>query len=110
MPGWRAVPGSRVVSYGSMPNRVLVSRDGRTTMGLIYIPRPVTFNDVPKDISAVQAALGSVRIAGAPIHVTGQDVLAIGSSGGSGPGLLVETALGGVGALLILIFVFRSFM
>src|SRR5947209_1341772 len=50
-----AVPGSRVVSYGSVPNRVLVSSDGRTTMGLIYIPRPRTFSDVPKDISAVQA-------------------------------------------------------
>ena len=35
-----SVPGSRVVSYGSTPNRVLVSADGRTTMGLVYIPRP----------------------------------------------------------------------
>lgn len=106
-----AIPGSRVVSYGSTPNRVLVSSDGRTTMGLIYIPRPLTFTDVPKDINAVNATLGGVRIAGAPIHVTGQDVLALGSSGGgNGPGLLAETILGGIGALLILIFVFRSFM
>src|SRR5436305_11130806 len=29
-----SIPGSRVVSYGFMPQRVLVSRDGRTTMGL----------------------------------------------------------------------------
>jgi RND superfamily putative drug exporter len=106
----KAVPGSRAVSYGSTPNRVLVSTDGRTTLGLIYIPRPLTFNDVPKDIDAVKAAFARARIAGAPIHVTGQDVLALGSSGGSGPGLLAETILGGAGALLILIFVFRSFM
>jgi RND superfamily putative drug exporter len=106
-----SLPGSRVVSYGSAPNRVLVSRDGRTTMGLVYIPRPQSFTDGAKDIDAVKAALGGTRIAGAPVHVTGQDVLAIGSSGDNGgPSLLAETLLGGVGALLILIFVFRSFM
>jgi len=106
----KAVPGSRAVSYGDTPNRVLVSTDGRTTMGMIYIPRPLTFNDVPKNIDAIRAAFGKIRIAGAPIHVTGQDVLALGSSGGNGPGLLAETIFGGAGALLILIFVFRSFM
>jgi putative drug exporter of the RND superfamily len=105
------LPGSRVVSYGSTPNRVLVSRDGRTTMGLVYVPRPRTYLDVPKNIDAVRAALGGVRIAGVPVHVTGQDVLAQGSSADTtGPNLLVETILGGAGALLILIFVFRSFM
>jgi RND superfamily putative drug exporter len=106
-----SVPGSRVVSYGSTPSRVLVSADGRTTMGLVYIPVSRSFSDLPKSIDAVRAALGSTRIGGASIHVTGQDVLALGSTGGgNGPGLLAETILGGAGALLILIFVFRSFM
>lgn len=106
-----ALPGSRVVSYGTTPDRVLVSRDGRTTMGLVYVPRLRTFTDIATDIGRVKSALGSARIAGARVHVTGQDVLALGSSGGSdGPGLLAETVLGGAGALLILIFVFRSFM
>ena len=36
--------------------------------------------------------------------------LAEGSSGGEGPGLLVETLLGGVGALVVLAFVFASFL
>src|SRR5436305_14310937 len=31
-----SLTGSRVVSYGSTSNRVLVSADGRTTMGLVY--------------------------------------------------------------------------
>lgn len=43
-------------------------------------------------------------------HTTGLNLLADSSSGGSGPSVLVETLLGGLGALLILIFVFRSFM
>ena len=106
-----SLPGSRVVSYGTTPNRVLVSRDGRTTMGLVYLPLAKSFSDLPKSLDAVKAALQSSRIGGAPIHVTGQDVLALGSTGGgNGPGLLAETILGGAGALLILIFVFRSFM
>lgn len=106
-----SIPRSRVVSYGSTPNRVLVSADGRTTMGLVYIPLAVGFNDAAKALDAVKASLGGVKIGGAPMHVTGQDVLALGSSGdNNGPSLLAETILGGVGALLILIFVFRSFM
>ena len=106
-----SLPHARVVSYGSTPNRVLVSSDGRTTMGLVYLPPPQSFNDVPKQIDGVRAALGGVTIAGARIHVTGQDVLALGSSSdNNGPSLLAETILGGGGALLILIFVFRSFM
>lgn len=106
-----SLPGSRVVSYGTTPNRVLVSADGRTTMGLVYIPLAKSFSDLPKSLDTVKAALGSARIGGAPIYVTGQDVLALGSTGGgTGPGLLAETILGGAGALLILIFVFRSFM
>jgi RND superfamily putative drug exporter len=105
------LPGSRVVSYGSTPNRVLVSSDGRTTMGLVYVPRPRTYSDAPKNIDAVRAGPAGVRIAGAPIPVTGQAVLVQGSSADTtGPNLLVETILGGAGALLILIFVFRSFM
>jgi putative drug exporter of the RND superfamily len=106
-----SLPGSRVVSYGTTPNKVLVSADGRTTMGLVYIPLAKSFSDLPRSLDAVKAALHSARIGGAPVHVTGQDVLALGSTGGgNGPGLLAETILGGAGALLILIFVFRSFM
>jgi RND superfamily putative drug exporter len=42
--------------------------------------------------------------------VTGEDALAVGDSDGSGPGVLLETLLGGVGALIVLIFVFASFL
>jgi RND superfamily putative drug exporter len=96
-----AVPGSRVVSYASTNNRAFVSHDGRTTFALIY--------PTGDDQSSVQHALSGRTIAGARFHVTGMELLANGSSGG-GPSVLVETLLGGVGALLILIFVFRSFM
>ena len=51
-----------------------------------------------------------MTVAGAPVHVTGFDALSVQSGGGEGPGVLVEALLGGVGALLVLAFVFASFL
>jgi RND superfamily putative drug exporter len=101
-PPWPLRPGSRVVSYASTGNRAFVSHDGRTTFALIY----------PQDNNqdALTQMLSHTTVDGVHFHITGMDRLANGSNGGSGPSVLVETLLGGVGALLILIFVFRSFM
>ena len=44
------------------------------------------------------------------MHVTGYDALSVQSGGGSGPGVLVEALLGGLGALVVLAFVFGSFL
>src|SRR4029434_2197220 len=45
-----------------------------------------------------------------PVHVTGFDALADDSGGDEGPGVLVEALLGGFGALVVLTFVFASFL
>jgi RND superfamily putative drug exporter len=95
-------PGSRVVSFASTGNRAFVSHDGRTTFALIY---PENNNQ-----DALAGILSRTTVAGAHFHLTGEDLLANNNSNGSGPSVLVETLLGGLGALLILIFVFRSFM
>jgi RND superfamily putative drug exporter len=99
---WQLGPGSRVVSFASTGNRAFVSHDGRTTFALIY---PMNDNQ-----DAVAQVLSRATVAGAHFHGTGMDRLANGSNNGSGPSVLAETLLGGLGALLILIFVFRSFM
>jgi RND superfamily putative drug exporter len=44
------------------------------------------------------------------VHLTGFDALSNQSGGGNGPGVLVEALLGGFGALLVLAFVFASFL
>ena len=104
-------PGSRIVSYASTGNPAFVSPDGRTTFGLVYAVEGLGFNGPTKAQDSIKAALAGVTVAGAPIHLTGLDPLATGGGGGSGgPSVLVEALLGGVAALLILIFVFRSFM
>ena len=42
--------------------------------------------------------------------MTGADALSVQSGGGNGPGVLVEALLGGLGALIVLAFVFASFL
>jgi RND superfamily putative drug exporter len=104
------VRGARVVSYASTHNRVFVSRDGRTTFGLVYVPIVPGFNGATLAQNSLAAALRGTTVAGQSFHLTGFDALASGGGGGSGPSVLVEALLGGGAALLILIFVFRSFM
>jgi len=125
-----ALPGARVASYvtpssfvgtahgagrggTSTGDRAFVSADGRTTFAVIY---PVTRPDAQAapPVAAVQRALATHPIAGARVWLTGRDVLvaeaSTAKSSGSSPGVLAETLLSGVGALLILILVFGSFL
>jgi putative drug exporter of the RND superfamily len=108
----RALPGARIASYTSTGDRAFVSRDGRTTFALAYpTPDPhSTFGGNPRAEKAARAALRGATVGGAPVHLTGFDALQQESGGGSGPGVVVEALLGGVGALVVLSFVFASFL
>src|SRR3954447_10534564 len=108
----RALPGARSASYASTGDRAFVSRDGRTVYGLIY-PRPgkdPQFGRNPAAARAARAALNGVRVAGHPVHLTGLDALSTQSGGDEGPGVFLEAVLGGLGALVVLAFVFASFL
>jgi putative drug exporter of the RND superfamily len=106
----KAVPGSRIASYGSTGSRAFVSRDGRTTFVLAYPPRSDdAFGGNPDAEKAASQALRGETVAGAPVHLTGYDALSEDAGGDNeGPGVLLEALLGGVGALLVLVFVFGS--
>ncbi|MEA2496959.1 MAG: hypothetical protein QOJ29_4870 [Thermoleophilaceae bacterium] len=107
-----ALPHSRSASYASTHNRAFVSKDGRTTFALVYIPAKGGVDPGQTEAVRAQAALANVKVGGAPVHVTGLDALrAAGKNGGgSNTGVLVETLAAALGALLILAFVFASFM
>jgi RND superfamily putative drug exporter len=107
----RAIPHVRVASYASTGNRAFVSSDGRTTFLLAYPPREAgSFGQSPKAVKAARAALRGVSVAGAPVHLSGLDALAASDGQKGGLGLLAEGLLGGLGALLVLAFVFASLM
>ena len=107
-----ALPGARVASYASTHDRTFVSQDGRTTFALVSI---ATSGTKPGQAEArtAQAAVAGMRVAGAPVKVTGVDALRADAADGGGEGgasLALEAGVAAGGALLVLAFVFASFM
>jgi putative drug exporter of the RND superfamily len=109
----RALPGSRIASYTSTGDKTFVSDDGRTVYSIVH-PRPArdsTFGENPKAERAARNAIDGATVAGQPVHLTGFDALAEASGEDSGgPGVLLEAVLGAAGALIVLGFVFASFL
>ncbi|HEY7831175.1 MAG TPA: MMPL family transporter [Solirubrobacteraceae bacterium] len=106
------LPGTRLAGYASTHNTAFVSKDGHTTFLVAYPPPDPNqpFGDNPEAAKKATAVLAGATVAGAPVHLTGFDALSVQSGGGNGPGVLVEALLGGLGALLVLAFVFGSFL
>jgi putative drug exporter of the RND superfamily len=102
-------PGSRVSSYFDTHKSVYVSKDKHTTFAEIYPAGQNTFSgDV--HVKEVRKALEDAAPAGVTAHLTGLLALYDESTGGSGdgPSVLTEALIGGVGALIILLFVFGT--
>jgi putative drug exporter of the RND superfamily len=97
-----AVPGARVAVPSDPGGGALVSRDGRVAAALVFPPpgRPAPDSN-PEAVAALTRAS-----AGAGVRVTGVDALT--QAKGGGTGVLIETVLGAVGALVVLAFVFAS--
>jgi putative drug exporter of the RND superfamily len=109
----RALPGSRIASYASTGDKAFVSKDGRTVFALVYArPDPSSaFGENPKAEKAASRAVAGAEVGGSAVHLTGFDALAEDSGGDSGgPGVLLEAVIGGLGALLVLGFVFASLL
>ncbi len=104
----QSVPGLRVVDFASTGDEGLISDDGRTTFGLIQGPMPEGFGpgfSVQVEPVLQQAAQASDL----SVQLTSYELLAAGGDS-EGPSVLVETLIGAVGALAVLLFVFASFL
>jgi RND superfamily putative drug exporter len=103
--------GARIASYASTGDDAFVSEDRRTTFAIVHWrPESTGFESDTVTEDRVKAAVEDVEVAGAPVQLTGYDLLAEGEEESDGPGVLTETLIGGVGALLVLAFVFASLM
>jgi RND superfamily putative drug exporter len=99
-----------VADYANTGNPKLVSADKRTTWALIDMPNP---DEAPGAgvIDRIAPALHAAAPAGTTVEVTGYEQLQSSEGGGGGgPSLLVETLIGAAGALVILAFVFTSWV
>jgi RND superfamily putative drug exporter len=105
----QAIPGARTASFASTGNGAFVSANGRTTFVLAYPPPDnESFGNNTKAAKSASQILSGMTIAGAPVHLTGFDALQNQTGGNKGPGVLLESVLGGLGALVVLAFVFAS--
>ncbi len=106
-----AVPGSRSADLASTGDPVFVSDDGSVTYGVIWFPpSPIAFDPAGDATEQARTAAEGVTVGGAPVVVTGLDSLASGEGESEGPSVLAETLIGGLGALIVLAFVFGSSM
>jgi putative drug exporter of the RND superfamily len=101
-------PGSRVSSWFSTHDTAYVSPDRSVAFMVLYPHGKAQFDLATYD--DVAAALRKAAPPGVTTYVTGIDPLYNESSGGesSGPSVLVETLIGALGALVILLFTFGT--
>jgi putative drug exporter of the RND superfamily len=98
-----------IIDYETTGDSRFVSRDGRTTFAIYDMPNP--------DLARTAGTMGQIlplleahKPTGATVTVTGYEQLSAGSTGagGGGPSVLVETLIGAIGALIVLVLVFGS--
>jgi putative drug exporter of the RND superfamily len=100
-------PGSRTSSWFSTRSDAYLSKDRHTMFAEIYPPGTPGF-DSNVNIKKVRAALKENAPTGLTVHLTGRDPLQDDIGGTEGPSLAIEILIGGVGALLVLLFVFGT--
>jgi RND superfamily putative drug exporter len=108
-------PQWRVADWTTTNNESFVTKDRRATFAMVYGPQPKSFDDKPfglviaEDYGAAEGDANGLKIVG-----TGYFELAVSDAEGGGesggPGVLVEVLAGAGGALLVLAFVFASFL
>ncbi|MFJ9244889.1 MMPL family transporter [Streptomyces sp. NPDC101776] len=107
----RTIPGVRVLDYGTTGDPAFLTEGGHSTFLLVYGPQPAGFAD-PLAATVDRTVKAAARRHGLSAAVTGYNQLAAGSDSGDDGGLSVlgETLIGALGALLVLAFVFASFL
>jgi RND superfamily putative drug exporter len=101
---------ARVVSYATHGDAVLVSADHRTTFVLAYPPGDGGLDSKPLDDAAARTYAQAADLGpGSTVGVTGINELT-GSGHSGGLGVVAETLIGALGAIVILALVFGSFI
>jgi putative drug exporter of the RND superfamily len=104
-----AVPGARIADYSSTGSRSFVTSDGRTTFALVFTPSTSGFGGSDPS-PAITRAVDAVLPSGWHFGLTGESLLSNGKPAAKGTGIMVESMIGSLGALVILALVFGSFL
>ncbi len=104
-----SAPGLRVADYSATRNTAFVTKDGRSTFALVFTPPSTSFGGPTQAPAITRVALAALP-KGWHFGLTGEDLLANGAPSSKGTGIMVETMIGSVGALVVLALVFGSFL
>jgi RND superfamily putative drug exporter len=100
-------PALREVSYASTGSRALVGHAGASTLILVYPPYG---QDVPGSVLDQLTAAARAAVPGSGVHSTGVAALSAGTASTGHSSVLTELLIGALGALLVLAWVFGSFL
>jgi RND superfamily putative drug exporter len=104
----KVAPGLREISYSSTANQALVGNGGHSTILLVYPPQ--AGDDLPAAALDQVSAAAKTAVPGASVQGTGLNALASGDSSSGNSSVLAELLVGALGALVILGWVFGSFL
>ena len=105
----KEVTSGRLIDEANAHDKLFRTKDDRTAFAMVFYLQPRSFTEKLPGV-ALTTGMAKQTPAGWKGAVTGEDALAAGDSDGSGPGVLAETLLGAGGALIVLVFVFASFL
>ncbi|MGI8714401.1 MAG: MMPL family transporter, partial [Solirubrobacteraceae bacterium] len=105
----QVVASARVADYQSTRDGAFVTHDGRSTYALIFTPQN---NPIAPDAltAQIQRAVHATALPSWQVRVTGIQALVNTKPTGQGSGVVAEAMLGALGALVVLAFVFASFL
>jgi putative drug exporter of the RND superfamily len=99
----------RVVDFANTGDKHLITSDGRTTYAFLFTPLERTFT-APKIPQQAGRLLAATLPQGTRTRMTGLLQLSSSEESKGGPGVFLETVIGGLGALAVLAFVFASLL
>jgi RND superfamily putative drug exporter len=101
---------ARVVDYTTTHDDVFVTADGRSTFALVFTPPNDKQDGLSARDHAIAKAVSAVAPAGWTVRVTGMRELVNAAPPKKGVGVVAESLIGALGALVVLLFVFASFL
>ncbi len=104
-----SMPYVRVVDFASTGDTRLIASNGRTTYAFLFTPLERTFT-APKIPQQAERVLAATLPMDTQTSMTGLLQLSSSEESKGGPGVFLETVIGGLGALAVLAFVFASLL
>lgn len=104
----KSQPSFREVSYASTQSPALVGNGGTSTLLLVYPPK--SGDNVGVAVLDQFTVDAQRTVAGATVHSTGIEALSSGNASSGHSSVLIELLVGALGALVVLAWVFGSFL